>query len=143
MAIPKIYKYGIEITKPWSSEMYDFNENIKAYYVDEITKYINSLIQIEDFHVVASVINPYGYGDGLGHDRSYMREDMIGNLQNAENYWIKEIVEEMIILQMIQPMMCEPTPEMPAISLYDLNVPMNIIGFESREEILKLREIYK
>jgi len=24
MAIPKIYKYGIEITKPWSAEMYDY-----------------------------------------------------------------------------------------------------------------------
>ena len=32
MAIPKIYKHGIEITKPWSKEMYDYNDNSQISY---------------------------------------------------------------------------------------------------------------
>ena len=36
MAIPKIYKHGIEIIKPWSKEMYDYNESIKAIMINEI-----------------------------------------------------------------------------------------------------------
>ena len=27
--IPKIFKYGIELTKPWSKEMYAHNEAVK------------------------------------------------------------------------------------------------------------------
>lgn len=143
MATPKIYKYGIEITKPWSAEMYDFNDNLKEYYIDQILNYLNTLETPEECQDLAPIVNPYGYGIGFADDVNSMKEDMEINIKNSESYWIKEVVEEMIILQMIQPMMFEPTPEMPAISLYDLNMPMNMIGFETREEILKLREIYK
>ena len=55
---------------------------------------------------------------------------------------MKEVIEELLILQRIYPMICEATPEMPAISLYDLGIPMNIIGSETRDEILLLRERY-
>lgn len=143
MEIPKIYKYGIEITKPWSAEMYDFNDNLRAYYIDQILDYLNTLETSKECQDLASIVNPYSYGIGFEDDVNSMKEDMEINIKNSDSYWIKEVVEEMIILQMIQPMMFEPTPEMPAISLYDLNMPMNMIGFETREEILKLREIYK
>ena len=67
---------------------------------------------------------------------------MRGNIQNSENYWIKESVEELIKMEEIEPMSFEPTPEMPAIALYDVGEIVNIIGFESREEILAFRERY-
>lgn len=143
MAIPKIYKYGIEITKPWSSEMYEFNDNLRAYYKDLIIELIDSLETPDECHVVASIVNPYGYGLGLASDVEYMKEDMTNNVQNAENYWILEIVEELDNVKLISMMRFKSTPEMPAISLYDLDEKMNIIGFESREEILELRERYK
>jgi len=133
MEIPKIYKYGIEITKPWSAEMYDFNDNLRAYYIDQILDYLNTLETSKECQDLASIVNPYSYGIGFEDDVNSMKEDMEINIKNSESYWIKEVVEEMVILQMIQPMMFEPTPEMPAISLYDLNMPMNMIGFETRE----------
>jgi hypothetical protein len=142
MAIPKIYKYGIEITKPWSSEMYDFNENIKEYYQDQIKDLINSLKTTEDCNFIAGIVNPYRYGIGTSDDIEYMKSDMIKNIENAESHWMKEVIEELLILQRIYPMICEATPEMPAISLYDLGIPMNIIGFETRDEILLLRKRY-
>ena len=142
MAIPKIYKYGIEITKPWSSEMYDFNENLKAYYKDQIIDMINSIKTTEDCNFIAGTVNPYKYGIGISDDIEYMKSDMRTNVENAESHWMLEIIEELLILQRISPMICEATPEMPAISLYDLGIPMNIIGFETRDEILMLRERY-
>lgn len=142
MAIPKIYKFGIEIKKPWTSEMYDFNDNIRAYYQDQILDLIETLDTPERCQEIAKVINPYGYGSGLDHDVDYMQDDMRGNLQNSENYWIKECVEELIKTEEIEPMIFEPTPEMPAIALYDVGEIVNIIGFETREEILALRERY-
>lgn len=142
MAIPKIYKYGIEITKPWSSEMYDFNDNLRAYYEDQIIEFINSLETPDQCQEIAKIVNPYGYGAGLKHDVEYMKSDMIGNVKTEGNWWIKDVITELVTKEMIQPLIFEPTPEMPAISLYEADQVMNFIGFESREEILMLRDRY-
>jgi hypothetical protein len=142
MSIPTIYKFGIEITKPWSKEMYDFNDNLREYYQDQILDLIETLNTPPRCQEIAKVVNPYGYGPGLEDNIEYMQDDMRGNIQNAENYWVKECVEELIKMGEIEPMIFELTPEMSAISLYDAGEIMNLIGFESREEILALRERY-
>jgi hypothetical protein len=142
MAIPKIYKYGIEITKPWSKAMYDFNDNIRTYYQDQILDLIETLDTPERCQAIAKVVNPYGYGPGLEDDVEYMQDDMRGNIQNAANYWIKECVDDLIKMEEIEPMICEVTPEMSWLVLYDAGEVMNLIGFESREEILALRKRY-
>lgn len=142
MPIPSIYKFGIEIKKPWSSEMYEFNENLRTYYIDQILDLIETLDTPERCQEISKIVNPYGYGQGLDDDIDYMQDDMRGNIQNAENYWIKECVEELIEAKEIEPMIFEPTPEAPSVSLYDVGEVMHIIGFESREEILMLRKRY-
>lgn len=142
MAIPKIYKYGIEIKKPWTAEMYDFNDNLRVYYERQIIELINSLETSEECQELAKIVNPYGYGPGLYEDVEYMKEDMRGNVQSEGNWWIKDVVTELVAKAKIQPMICEVTPEMPWIVLYDAGEVMNFIGFESREEILMLRERY-
>jgi hypothetical protein len=142
MAIPTIYKFGIEITKPWSKEMYDFNDNIREYYQDQILDLIETLDTPERCQEIAKVVNPYGYGPGLQDDIEYMQDDMRGNVQTASNHWIKECIDDLIKMEEIEPMICEVTPEMPWIVLYDAGEVMNLIGFETREEILALRERY-
>lgn len=142
MAIPKIYKYGIEITKPWSAEMYDFNDNLRAYYEEQILAYLDALETPKECQDLASIVNPYGYGIGFEHDVDAMKDDMKSNVKNEGNWWIKDVITEMVAKEMIQPMICEVTPEMPWIVLYDAGEVMNFIGFESREEILALRERY-
>ena len=142
MAIPAIYKYGIEITKPWSKEMYDFNDNIREYYQDQILDLIETLDTPERCQEIAKVVNPYGYGPGLQYDIEYMQDDMCRNVQTASNHWIKECIGDLIKMKKIEPMIFEPTPEMPAIALYEVGEIVNLIGFETREEILALRERY-
>ncbi len=64
MAIPSIYKHNIEITKPWSKEMYTYNERIKEYMIREIMFCIDSLNNRSMADKLAKIINPYGYGEG-------------------------------------------------------------------------------
>lgn len=125
MAIPKIYKHGIEITKPWSKEMYDYNESIKAIMINEIKFSINALQDEETANKLAKIVNPYGYGQG--YDLEDMKADMLNNAENMENYWLAQIWDELIDAEFVQPIFGEND------EVY------NIIGFESPEEIKELR----
>ena len=125
MAIPKIYKHGIEITKPWSKEMYDYNESIKAIMINEIRFSINALQDEETANKLAKIVNPYGYGQG--YDLEDMKADMLNNAENMENYWLAQIWDELIDAEFVQPIFGEND------EVY------NIIGFESPEEIKELR----
>jgi hypothetical protein len=128
MAIPKIYKNGIEITKPWSSEMYDYNDTIREYMIKEIQNSINMLSDEVTAQKLAKIINPYGYGEG--YNLESMQTDMLKNAENFENYWLAEIWDELIDAEFATPNFGEG------------NEVYHIIGFESREEILELRKQY-
>ena len=125
MAIPKIYKHGIEITKPWSKEMYEYNENIKGIMIKEITFSINALQDEETAQKLAKIVNPYGYGQG--YDLEAMRADMLNNVEYVETYWLAQIWDELIDAEFVQPIFGEG------------NEVYHIIGFESAEEIKELR----
>ena len=126
MAIPKIYKYGIEITKPWSKEMYQFNEDLKELMLDKINVAIQILEDEEEANELARIINPHGYG--FGFELEDMKEDMLKNVEYFENYWLAEIWNELIDKNYVEPIFGE------------MGESYNIIGFESREEILELRK---
>tara|TARA_B110000259_G_scaffold152469_1_gene172440 strand:- start:3152 stop:3541 length:390 start_codon:yes stop_codon:yes gene_type:complete len=128
MAIPKIYKNGIEITKPWSSEMYEYNDTIREYMIKEIQNSINMLSDEVTAQKLAKIINPYGYGEG--YNLESMQTDMLKNAENFENYWLAEIWDELIDAEFATPNFGEG------------NEVYHIIGFESREEILELRKQY-
>ena len=125
MAIPKIYKHGIEIIKPWSKEMYDYNESVKAIMINEIKFSISALRDEETAQKLAKIVNPYGYGQG--YDLENMQSDMLNNTENMENYWLAQIWDELIEADFVQPIFGEN------------NEVYNIIGFESPEEIKQLR----
>ena len=125
MAIPKIYKHGIEIVKPWSKEMYDYNDNISDRMINEIQNVINMISDEITANKLAKIINPYGYGEG--YNLESMKADMLKNAENFENYWLAEIWDELINADFVMPI------------FGDGNEVFNIIGFESREEILELR----
>tara|TARA_B110000037_G_scaffold48792_1_gene59913 strand:- start:1328 stop:1738 length:411 start_codon:yes stop_codon:yes gene_type:complete len=132
MAIPKIYKHGIEITKPWSKEMYKYNENVQSHMIKDIEIAINMLTDVETANVLAKIINPYGYGEG--YELEDMKEDMLKNAQYAELYWLSEIWNDLIEAGFTKPYFGEYEGDSCVVTAV-----FNIIGFESREEILELR----
>ena len=121
MAIPKIYKHGIEIIKPWSKEMYDYNESIKAIMINEIKFSISAL---RDEETAQNNGMEVGW---VVTDLENIQSDMLNNTENMENYWLAQIWDELIEADFVQPIFGEN------------NEVYNIIGFESPEEIKQLR----
>lgn len=124
--IPKIYKHCIEITKPWSIEMCDYNDKIRSYMIKEIKFCVNIIQDIATANKLAKIINPYGYGEG--YNLADMKADMLKNANNFKNYWLAEIWDELIVAGFVVPNFGEG------------DEVFHIIGFESREEILELRK---
>jgi|TARA_B110000879_G_C10779820_1_gene358568 hypothetical protein len=128
MAIPKIYKYGIEITKPWSREMYSFNDDLKELMLNQINFAIQVIETKEEANKLAKIINPYIYGEG--YDLENMKFDMSKNAGHFENHWLDEIWDDLITNDYVTPIFGENQES------------YGIIGFEKREEVLDLRKIY-
>ena len=109
--------YGIEITKPWSSEMYAHNEQVadvvKELVLDmfrtELIKFEESLelgydVELEVLDLdwdaapdslkeIQRAITCYGFGYGYTVER--VAECVENELENAPTYRLKEIAEEL------------------------------------------------
>lgn len=125
MAIPKIYKHGIEITKPWSREMYKYNENIKSYMINDIKFAINAISDIETAKKLGKILMSSGYGYGFTMDS--IKADLLSNIDYMESWWLAQIWDELIDAEFVRPIFGEN------------NEVYNLIGFESAAEIKELR----
>lgn len=109
--------YGIEITKPWSSEMYAHNEQVAEVVKElvsdmfrtELTKFEESLESEDEFELevldmdwdaapdslkeIQRAITCYGFGYGYTVER--VAECVENELENAPTYRLKEIAEEL------------------------------------------------
>jgi|TARA_R100000479_G_scaffold176434_1_gene130853 hypothetical protein len=78
-----------KVTKPWSKEMYEWNDNVSQLMKTEIK------IQIEnykdDWNKLNQLIQLCGgiqYGDG--YDVSDLYKGCLDELENVQNYWLNE-----------------------------------------------------
>ena len=84
MKIPKI-------TKPWSKEMYEYNDYVAEFMKMEIETKINEAEQNDDFNTLNELMVLCGgikYGDS--YTLGELWEDCLGELQNVQNYWLHE-----------------------------------------------------
>jgi len=82
-------KYGIEITKPWSKEMYDHNDMVGELMKSEITKSIKQ--NKKNWDVLNELITLCGgikYGNG--YDLSELYDDVLNSVDTVQNYWLHE-----------------------------------------------------
>ena len=126
-----IFKYGVEIKKPWSKEMYDHNDivektakkNIEKALKDAYNKIERSdydLDVIETFCELCGNVTAYGFGDG--YDESDVLKQTLLELENAPKHWLKEAYDCFVydgVLEKLEP---------------------GFIGFETKEELDFLRE---
>ena len=105
--------YGIEITKPWSSEMYDHNEMVaEAVRILVTQRWENALNAFEEelgeefmsdteWSVVATAEMKKiqraitGYGFGFGYSVADVHHIIEGEIENAPYYRLKDIAEEL------------------------------------------------
>ena len=81
MKIPTIYNFGIQVGKPWTSEMYAFNDSLCEDYKEKILEAINKVKSFEGLNDLARIINPSSYGEGFTLESA--KEDMVKNLQDS------------------------------------------------------------
>ena len=82
-------KYGIEITKPWSKEMYDHNDMVAELMKSEITKSIESNKNNWDIlNELMTLCGGVKYGSG--YDIQDLYEGCLDELNNVQNYWLNE-----------------------------------------------------
>ena len=92
---PKTFMYGIEITKPWSKEMYAHNERTEEHLKDQILAafqktYANMAIPMDEdgLRDMAHEIVGYRYGEGFSIDD--IKEETIKEIVNMPLYLLHE-----------------------------------------------------
>lgn len=90
-------KYGIEITKPWSKEMYDHNDKVSEIVKQNIERALFEIFKDEDEKLLRKIskhICAHGFGDGYSFNDIY--NATMDDLDRAENYWLNDIYDDMI-----------------------------------------------
>ncbi len=80
-----------KITKPWSKEMYEYNDYVAEFMKMEIETSINKAEQNDDFNTLNELMVLCGgikYGDS--YTLGELWEDCLNELQNVQNYWLHE-----------------------------------------------------
>jgi hypothetical protein len=113
-------EYGITITKPWSTEMYDHNEEVQTEICDTVLEMWEAAMilaqesfdsQLEDDQIdnrfvdsdwdnaneamikIQKAVTCYGFGDGYTIEEVDI--DVKNTIENAALFHVKEIAEEL------------------------------------------------
>ena len=84
-------KYGIQITKPWSNEMYEHNDKVAQQMKAELLIQLKNSKTNDDepkLREISKLICAYGFGDGFDFNDIYERT--ITELDNIQNYWLND-----------------------------------------------------
>jgi len=123
--IPKIFKYGIEITKPHSKEMYDHNDKVALEMKRNIVSEIHKAYSNKDEDLLQKIVKCFtGWGFGDGFELEEIKDEGLNTLANVANHMMSDeygwLVHEGIVPKVNQDM----------------------VGFETREEIKELRQLH-
>jgi hypothetical protein len=97
------YEYGIEITKPWSKEMYDHNNKVleiakqniqaaldKAYAENEPTAIID---KSDTMHIIAKYVCYYSWAD---HENQEIYEDATKELNSTSYHYMHDFYQDFV-----------------------------------------------
>ena len=87
-------KYGIEIIKPWSKEMYQHNSSVRSVVMSNIEKALNNIGDIDSLKSFGKGIAGYSYGHSMGFNS--IVEDVKHQLEMSENWWLNEIYKPLV-----------------------------------------------
>ena len=82
-------EYGIEITKPWSPDMYEHNDKVSVAMKEAIFEALTKAYKEDnegDVRTISKAICAYGHGPGYDLDGIY--EDACRELDMTQNHWL-------------------------------------------------------
>jgi hypothetical protein len=78
-----------QVTKPWSNEMYDYNDKVADMMKNNIIKSINkNKNNWNNLNELMSLCGGIRYGNG--YDISELYKDTLSEVDNVQNYWLRE-----------------------------------------------------
>ena len=78
-----------KVTKPWSKEMYDYNDKVADMMKKNISKSIHTnRNNWDNLNELMELCGGIKYGDGFSIDDLYL--DVQNELENVQNYWLNE-----------------------------------------------------
>ena len=106
-------KYGIDITKPWSQQMYIHNDIVASEMKENIFNALNEAYSKDDersLREIGRAVCAYGFGDG--YDMDEMHSEICRELDTIQNYWLNDEYPSLVSKG------------------YVPNVKMNFVGYE-------------
>ena len=95
-----------KVTKPWSKEMYDYNDKVadlmKKNIIKSIKKNKNNWDNLNSLMDLSGGIR---YGDGYSIDDLYL--DTLSEVENVQNYWLNEEYPYAVKQGLVEPVMHE------------------------------------
>jgi len=95
-----------KVTKPWSKEMYDYNDKVADLMKNNIIKSIKK--NKNNWDTLNSLMDLSGgirYGDGYSIDDLYL--DTLSEVENVQNYWLNEEYPYAVKQGLVEPVMYE------------------------------------
>ena len=78
-----------KVTKPWSKEMYDYNDKVADMMKKNILKSIHTnRNNWDNLNELMELCGGIKYGDGYDIDELYL--DVNNEVENVQNYWLNE-----------------------------------------------------
>jgi hypothetical protein len=105
----KVFQHGIEITKPWSKEMYAHNDTVATEVRDEIwERWAKAVLDAnidkegaweydatEEMVDIQTAVTCYGFG--FGHSIGDVEDEFIDEMENLPYYRLNQVVEDLEI----------------------------------------------
>jgi len=105
----KVFQHGIEITKPWSKEMYAHNDKVATEVRDEIwERWAKAVLDAnidkegaweydatEEMVDIQTAVTCYGFG--FGHSIGDVEDEVIDEMENLPYYRLNQVVEDLEI----------------------------------------------
>ena len=78
-----------KVTKPWSKDMYDYNDKVADMMKKNIIKSIHTnKNNWDNLNSLMDLSGGIKYGDGFSIDDLYL--DTLSEVENVQNYWLNE-----------------------------------------------------
>ena len=105
----KVFQHGIEITKPWSKEMYAHNDKVATEVRDEIwERWAKAVLDAnidkedaweyaatEEMEDIQTAVTCYGFGSGF--TIGAVEDEVVNEMENLPYYRLNEVVEDLEI----------------------------------------------
>ena len=125
--VPNIYKYGIELTKPFSKEMYNHNDKVVTIMKGEIQAAIDHAYDVavglkEDNSLLHKLTKFVCWCSHANEEPDYLKEELENDLGDLAPYQLDQDYLEMVKEGFVS------------------DIGVGLVGFEDKEEILELRK---